>query len=190
VIVIGIDPSLTATGIARVDTEDQLYATTTTIASRGSKDADLTSRRDRLAKLVRDIDAHVLGLPYPDAAPTTLVVIEAPSLGQTRQGGTLDRHGLWWMLIDRIHTLRYPVVAVPPTCRAKYATGKGNADKDTVLLAVARRYPHVDVANNNEADALALAAMGARSLGQPIDDLPQAHLEAMVKVPWPARAVA
>lgn len=54
------------------------------------------------------------------------------------------------------------------------------------MLAVARRYMSlVDVANNDQADALVLAALGARQLSQPIDDLPQTHPRAMMKVSWP-----
>ena len=79
-----------------------------------------------------------------------------------------------------------PVLPVPPSCRAKYATGKGNAGKDEVLLAVARRYPHAPVGGNDEADALVLAAMGARLLGEPVEDsLPKAHLDALAKLALP-----
>lgn len=193
-IVVGVDPSLTGTGIAVVDTDDVLVIATHTITSAGRKDATLTERRERIAYIAeRQIGDYALGLGdrRGETGRADLVVIEAPSLGQARQGGQFDRHGLWWLAVHRLHTLGIPVAAVAPNARAKYATGKGNASKEQVLLAVARRYPHVAVANNNEADALALAAMGARHLSQPIDDLPQTHLEALVKVQWPpVQAVA
>ena len=69
-----------------------------------------------------------------------------------------------------------------------YGTGKGNAGKDEVMLATARRYTNqAEVANNDQADALVLAAMGARHLGAPIEEsLPQSHLRALDKVAWPA----
>lgn len=190
-IVVGIDPSLTGTGLARVDTEDQLVVQTDTIVTKGTTRDTVAERGLRIATIAeRRIGDYVLGLP--DSERCDLAVIEAPSLGQTRQGGQLDRHGLWWLTVRRLHILGIPVAVVTPAARAKYATGKGNASKDAVLLAVARRYPHVDVTNNNEADALVLAAMGARWLGQPIDELPKVHLEAMVKVEWPdaVKAVA
>lgn len=187
-IILGIDPSLTGTGLARIDTDDRLYADTVTITSKGSKGAGLPERHRRLASLAhRDIADCALGIHYADGRTADLVVIEAPSLGQARQGGTLDRHGLWWLLIDRLYTLRIAVATVTPAARAKYATGKGNAGKDTVLLEVARRFPHVDVQNNNEADALILAAMGARWAGTPIDEMPKTHTDALAKVEWPAR---
>ena len=74
-----------------------------------------------------------------------------------------------------------------PTARAKYGTGKGNAAKDAVLAAVIRRYPAVDVTGNDEADALILAAMGARHLGIPLElsPVPGPCLDALLKVRWP-----
>ena len=74
----------------------------------------------------------------------------------------------------------------PPTSRATYATGKDNAGKDAVLAAVVRRYPDVDVTGNDEADALVMAAMGARLLGHPLEDsLPQSHLRALAGLELP-----
>ena len=59
------------------------------------------------------------------------------------------------------------VVEVSPTARA-HATGKGTARKDAVIAAVESRY-EVGVANDNEADAIVLAAIGARLVGFPIE---------------------
>ena len=193
-IILGIDPSLTGTGLAIVDTEDQLVIDTYTIVTKGKAGASLTERHERIAhiaeRVIGDIALGVVSSGDWCRDRADLVVIESPSLGQARQGGTLDRHGLWWLTIHRLHTLRIPVATVTPAARAKYATGKGNAGKDEVLLAVARRYPHVAVSNNNEADALVLAAMGARWVGQPLDDMPKAHTDALAKVEWPSERAA
>ena len=54
-----------------------------------------------------------------------------------------------------------------------------------MLLAVARRWPHVEIVGNDTADALALAAMGADHLGQPIAAMPATHRAALDKVDWP-----
>ena len=70
-------------------------------------------------------------------------------------------------------------MVVPPKTRAKYATGNGGADKRAVLAAVRAAYPQFTIRNDNEADAVVLAAIGARSLGHPIDDLPASHLAAL-----------
>lgn len=170
--VVGLDLSLTATGVS--DGEKCWL-----IRSKGTKTATLDDRRKRLTRLADEVDESCFGVD--------LVVVEGPSFGQARQGGQHDRAGLWWLVIHLVGSGR-DVVEVPPASLKTYATGKGNASKDEVLAAVVRRYPDVDVADNNTADALVLAAMGLRHLGHAIDDLPLTHLRAMSKVAWPEPA--
>lgn len=172
--VIGLDLSLTATGIA-VITDGSVEVDT--ITSRPTGDS-VEDRVRRLRRIERATEEHICS-----DDEINLIVIEGPSFGQMRQSGEHIRAGLWWRIASLSEEYA-TVVEVSPASLKKYATGKGNAAKDAVLLAVARRYPTVDVGNNNEADALTLAAMGARHLGDPIDDMPQAHLAAMDKVRW------
>lgn len=175
--VVGLDLSLTATGIAAITDTTVVH----TITSKGAKDATLTERRQRLDRLE---------LAIAEWLPENLdlIVVEAPSFGQMRQAGEHARAGLWWRVVSILDDCYAPVAEVPPATLKKYVTGKGNAGKDEVLLAVSRRYPDVDVKDNNQADALVLAAMGARRLGFPIDDMPKAHLAAMDAVRWPVIA--
>lgn len=182
-IVVGLDLSLTSTGIARVCTDHRRVESVERVTSKGNADASLNDRHSRLHNLRRDI-----GLKCADA---DLVVVEGPSYG-SKTGSQHDRSGLWWIVVDwLINDLEQDgwgktVVEVPPSTRMRYATGKGNAAKDAVLASVVRRYADVDVTGNDEADALILAAMGARHLGAPIDDpLPKTHLAAMDAVRWP-----
>jgi crossover junction endodeoxyribonuclease RuvC len=184
--VVGLDLSLTSTGVA-VATEngavtDRITSQPARKVGKGDPPLTLAERADRLDKLVPQITDYC---SYAD-----LVVIEGPSYGSTTPSH--DRSGLWWLVVDFLtpYTL---VVEVPPSSRMKYATGKGQIDKDLVLSAVIRRYPHVDVNGNDEADALILAAMGARHLGHPLetplyanlDALPATHRAAMDAVTWP-----
>lgn len=171
--VLGLDLSLTSTGYAVVRDDHRRVGTLT---SKGSAAATLRQRHLRLVGLVNDIT----DIAYDGV---DLVVIEAPAYSRSNPG-MHDRSGLWWLVIDALDGL--DVVEVAPSARAKYATGKGNASKDAVLAAVVRRYPDIDVTGNDEADALVLAAMGRRALGQPIDDMPLSHLAGMSKVAWPA----
>ncbi|MBM7788887.1 hypothetical protein [Tenggerimyces flavus] len=175
-VVVGLDLSLTSTGICVADAGGVAVSKVT---SSGKKDATLTERQARLRKLADSIWVAVC------SAQPSLVVVEGPSFAQPSQGGQHDRAGLWWLVVDRFTFTGWPIVEVPPTCRAKYATGKGNAAKDAVLAAVVRRYTEVEVSGNDEADGLVLAAMGRRRLGAPIDDpMPQAHVAAMDAVHW------
>ena len=178
-IVDGVDPSLTATGVAVVDTDDVLSIRVDSVGGKGHRDASWFDRWRR----VEDLAGRVIGV-FGGCAD--LVVIEAPSLAQRNAGSAHDRAGLWWSLFGRLARAEVPVLPVPPAVRAKYATGKGNAPKDAVMLAVARRYPQAPVATNDHADAVALAAIGARMLGEPVEgSLPKTHLDALAKLTLP-----
>lgn len=172
--VVGLDLSLTSTGVA-VATQDG--AVTDRITSKPTPNATLADRAERL----RGIRTRILEL----ARLADLVVIEGPSYGSTT-GHQHDRSGLWWLVVSSLE-VRHAVVEVPPSTRIRYALGKGAGSKDDVLTAVIRRYPHVDVNGNDEADALLLAAMGARWLGRPLERQPLAktHTAALDKVTWP-----
>ena len=176
---LGIDLSLTSTGLATIIGGEAPVMSVHRITSKGSAKDSLTERHLRLLT----IGSQVLGFVHrldPD-----LVVIEAPSFA-SKYGHPHDRSGLWWMVVGQTIALGYPVAQVPPTCRAKYATGKGNAAKDVVLTDVVRRYPDVLVKGNDQADALVLAAMGQRRLDTPVEaSLPASHIAGMDGVEWP-----
>ena len=179
-IVVGIDPSLTSTGVAVVDTDDRLVIDVHRVQSKGARGdtwvqrlARIEDMADRVVQIAERRRLYGLGL----------VVIEAPSLASRNAGSAHDRSGLWWAMYARLNDLDVTVVPVPPANRAKYACGKGNAPKDAVMLAAAKRYPQADLTGNDEADAVILAAIGARLAGQPIEDsLPKTHLDALTKL--------
>ncbi|UAJ80181.1 hypothetical protein IT072_03795 [Leifsonia sp. ZF2019] len=175
--IVGLDLSLTATGVATIRGTEM---SARTVRSKGKTDDGLLTRAVRLHKLTLD----VLGW----AALGDIVIIEQPAYGQTG-GSHHDRSGLWWLVMDAltddIDSERF--AEVTPQGVKMYATGKGNASKSEVLAAVLKRYPAADVANDNEADAFVLAAIGARLAGQPIEEsLPAANLRAIDKVRWAA----
>lgn len=120
-----------------------------------------------------------------DFTRSDLVVVEGPAYGnQGLQRGHHERAGLWWMATHDLWARGIPVAVAPPATVKRYATGKGNADKDAVLLAAARRFPWFS-GDNNEADALWLAAAGYDRLGHPLADMPAAHRKALDAVVWP-----
>ncbi|TDQ01282.1 hypothetical protein [Labedaea rhizosphaerae] len=181
--VIGIDPSLRRTGLARVTipAERDPIAETRVRPSTGTRQATLTDRAARLA----GITGYVLDY----ALPCHLAVIEGPSLGSGGVGSAWDRAGLWWRIVARLLGHDAPVAVVPPQTRAKWATGSGRADKETVRQAIARLWqPYWQpqhATDDNEADALVLASMGAHWLGL----LPMAGPDpaALAGAAWPDR---
>lgn len=172
--IVGIDLSLTSTGIAVAeDGEFRVQRVT----SKGTANDTLRQRHSRLSLLTsRVTEATRLA---------DLVVIEQPAYSQSG-GSHHDRSGVWWLVLDGvINQVGADVVEVPPTTLKKYASGKGNASKDDMLTAVIRRYPHIEFSGNDEADAVALMAMGLRAVGSPIEDETKYITEAMAKVAWP-----
>lgn len=117
-----------------------------------------------------------MGLFLADA---DMVIIEAPAYSKNI-GMAHERAGLWWMLYAAAGAVMHgdPLV-IKPNLRAKYATGNGNAGKDEVMLAASRRYADAPIRNNNEADAVVLAAMGARLAGMEVDSVPKTHAAAL-----------
>lgn len=174
--IIGIDPSLTATGIAIIDTNhpDHIRIHTETIRSTKTGNT-ITHRLTRFGTVADTL---------LDTMPTSLdlAIIEGPAYA-AHGAGTWDRAGMWWNIARILHRLDIPTVEVPPATRCQYATGRGNADKDVVMISAVRRYPTADITNNNEADAVILAAIGARLHGHPIDDIPKANLRSFAKLP-------
>jgi Holliday junction resolvasome RuvABC endonuclease subunit len=174
VIVVGIDPSLTATGIS-VITETDIRTARAGTGSIDSTAVRLVRKRIRttLALIMQNI---------PVVAD--LFVIESPSM-RSQYGLHNQRVGLYWMLVDQL-LARGEVVEVTSKGRAKYATGNGNADKKAVKTAMRAAFPGVQIPDDNVADSLALALMGSRHLGYPLDGaLPKKHLEAMANPAWP-----
>lgn len=159
--VVGIDLSLTATGVARIDDTSGSATVDTQVIKSKPDDGTLTGRRGRLEAIV---DA-VVGWAY-DAH---LAVIEGPSYGSSGRG-TWDRAGLWWWVVSVLDLTCVPVIEVPPKTRAKWATNKGNAGKPAVSVAVGRLWPDVPLRDDNDTDALALATIGAQLVGI---DVPQ-----------------
>jgi Holliday junction resolvasome RuvABC endonuclease subunit len=195
VIIAGLDTSLTSTGLVLIGTTPDLdwrvklhrveskAPTTGRDQKTGKKLAPtLKQRLDRLTDIEDAIVARLNGV--------TFAVIESPSFGSVGSASR-DLAGLWWRVVGKLDGLGIPVAEVSPSGRIKYALGTGRGDKDRVLAAVIKRYPDLDVTGNDVADALVLAAMGARWLGHPIEDsLPANHIAAMDGAHWPEAVAA
>ncbi len=173
-IVVGIDPSLACTGLTTID-GDHVWTSRVRTSNLGG---GLVSRRRR----IRMAHAQIM-LQMPERA---LFVIEAPA-NSSRFGMHDERAALFWFLVDSLLP-RGPVVEVMASGRAKYATGNGRAKKAAVVAAMRVLYDRALVPDDNVADSLALALMGARHLGRPLDGaLTRDHLKAMDAPSWPTR---
>jgi Holliday junction resolvasome RuvABC endonuclease subunit len=161
-ITVGLDLSLTSTGVARIgDYQPALFTIPT---------KDTTPIGQRLDTIKEAI--------WPATFSADLVVVEDLPTHARGAGKTAMVHGLirWMLWRDDYDTL----VVTPATLKV-FATGKGNAGKEEVLVAAVNRLGYTGH-NTDEADALFLAHLGAHVLGQPQVELPKSHLRALDKL--------
>lgn len=163
--VIGLDLSLTSTGVASsLGWTDRI------------RPGDLRGL-ERLRYITRTIG------DYARTGRYRLAVLEGPSYG-SRYGSPHERGGLWWMVYDLLDRREIPVAVAPPASLKLWATGSGAASKTAVLDAMRLRYPHAEITTSDEADALALAEMGAAWTQQA--EVTGHQRRALNGVNWPA----
>jgi Holliday junction resolvasome RuvABC endonuclease subunit len=168
--IMGLDLSLVATGLALTDPRDGNSIETRTLTSRNRG-------VERLAGYVDEIMAAAMGYRL------TLAVIEDLPIGaRNNAAGPLGMlHGAVRVALWREG---YEIVLAAPASLKKYATGKGNATKSDMRMALYQR-AGLDVRDDDQVDAWWLAAMGRDRYGAPVVTLPQTHTVALAKVEWP-----
>lgn len=170
--VVGIDPSLTCTGVAIIDGADVV----TRRVMSPNIGTTLLARRNRIRQAIA-------GILAPIPARVDVTVIEVPNSRQ-QFGAQNERTALYWFLVDQL-LARGPVVEVAPSSRAKLATGNGRAGKGAVVTALRTAYPAAHIPDDNVADALGLAWAGARWAGIPTPDYLPGQEEAFARLAWP-----
>lgn len=156
--VVGLDLSLSATGIAERD------GRTWTYSPEGKGDRRLTDIRATIGRTV----GHGVDL----------VVIED---GVHRSPAAFDLgmvHGAIRMSLLAAG-VRY--VLVPPSTLKKYATGRHLATKPDMRMALYQRMG-IDLRDDNQVDATWLRYAGLQLLGEPVVELPKAQVAALDKV--------
>jgi Holliday junction resolvasome RuvABC endonuclease subunit len=160
--VVGLDLSLTATGMA-CSVGGGMWTDTIRTKTRG---------HDRLDYILSNVCEAVRG--------ADLAVIE----GLAFDAHDTDRKnaGLNWMVRHALWLKGVPYALIAPATLKQYATGKGSADKDVLLVAGNLHLPPFFVdhePDDNEVDSAWLAAAGCRWLGQPIDTTPASQWGAL-----------
>jgi crossover junction endodeoxyribonuclease RuvC len=182
--IVGVDASLTATGICVIDQDG--VVTVQRVKSKPTPKGDKAAMLTRLERIVAEVRA-VVRVPVDEPRDIRIAAaIEGPSYGSTG-AAVHDIAGVWWLTYRMLVDLADAAVVIPPATLKQYVTGKGNAAKDLVLMSIVRQHEDVAPADNNEADALGLAAMVARQLGRPIESREYAHMATTLgKVAWPS----
>ena len=167
VTVLGLDLSMTGTGIA--------YGDTALVVKTDPDDGD--ERLDQIVEAVLDqIDGQSIDLAVVEDLPT-----HAKAAGIT---GMV--HGAVRRALRARHV---PYALVPPASLKKYATGKGNAPKPDLRMALYKR-TGIDEPDDNRVDARWLRMMGLDFLGAAEVKMPETQRAALDGVRWPAEIVA
>jgi len=176
----GLDLSLSATGLAGVWGQTAWAEVLRAKAIPESESLTSWRRFERIDMIGETILDYARG--------STLVVVEGPVFYIPPGGerGYFERAELFFDVTRKLRRARIPFAVAAPKSIKLYATGKGNAKKDAVLTAMVRRVgPLVrDLDDNNAADALAAAMMGADWLGYPLVPMPEVNRRALPGVDW------
>jgi Holliday junction resolvasome RuvABC endonuclease subunit len=157
---VGIDPSLTATGYAHTD------------GSLNTCPLSKVTGDERLWKIYLWIRG-VLKVEKPQYAVIEDLPTHAHGAGITGMVQGVVRLAL----MER--SIQYRTV--PPATLKRFAVGRGNATKADMRMELYKR-AGVDVRDDNQADAYWLRELGLHLAGQPTIDLPKTHLVALEKV--------
>lgn len=102
------------------------------------------------------------------------VVIEGYSFGSKFSSSMHAIHELGGIVRFHLAKMGHTPLSVPPSVLKKFITGAGNADKNQVLKEIYKRY-HVDLPDDNMADAFGLAKFGQAMVST--EGLPQFQVE-------------
>jgi Holliday junction resolvasome RuvABC endonuclease subunit len=161
----GLDLSLTSTGYS-INQETGIIS----IKEKGAERLSIIS--NKIIDLVIDNSVDVVIIEsYSFASRNS----QAHSIGEL--GGAV-RMRLW--------ECGTPFIDVPPTCRAKFATGKGNAGKSEVISAISAKTNIVWSGSgaDDRCDAWVLEQMGLAQMGKSLYDWTKVQLSALESIDW------
>lgn len=147
-VILGIDPSFTASGLIFLQTPDN-HHDEILIASKGS------STIERVRYVYRIINTKI------EEYKPDLIVIEAFAFSRPNQAHQIGYLGL--RIREEIERLNFSYIEPTPNQVKKFCSGKGNCAKELILQQVYKRWG-VEFSDNNLADAYTMARLGAAYL--------------------------
>jgi Holliday junction resolvasome RuvABC endonuclease subunit len=162
-VVLGLDLSLTETGWARIARGHPGYPSHT-VGTIQTKASDSLGRR--LVEITDKVCSGAVGVD--------LVVVETPF----NAAYGIKPAQVFGAVMAQLERSRCKVVEVAPASLKIYATGTAQGGKLGPALEASRRLGYAG-SNDNEADALWLAALGWALIGRPVVDLPATYTRAL-----------
>lgn len=139
---VGIDPSLTGTAIVVID-HDGTIKECLRITTSYKEMERLLVIRNRVLDIITSYKPCLVGM-------------EGYAFGAKQKREAMGELG--GILKISMFEVGIKYIIVPPTTVKKFATGKGNAKKDHMLLAVYKKWGH-EFKTNDEADAFVIASI-------------------------------
>lgn len=170
---LGLDLSLTHTGVCTI--EDGKLIESWSIKSKpvGPKPAD---ELKRLQTIVDTISERGVVAQSHD-----MVVIEGLAFMARNTTALVQLAGLNYMVRAMLAYMGAPFVIVAPSSLKKFITGKGNGDKNIMLMEVYKQYGHTFL-DDNECDAFCLALIGQAVVDNKMKlTVPQKEVAELVK---------
>lgn len=167
--VLGLDLSITATGIALPNGATQTIKTNPKHGDR------------RLQHIVDHVGLALGDTDYGDTCDLVVMEEAPPGLKGPAIKAIHMVHGAVRLRLIDFGT---PYVAINPTTLKGYATGSTSADKTAMAMAAYKRTGR-EFADDNQCDAAWLRWAGLDRYGLPEFELPKAQRERLTKAQWP-----
>lgn len=146
---VGIDPSLTATGICIIDAHGKPGLKTIRTKPE-TFNHDQYFRLDFIADSIRDMIEKLLN---------PVVFIERPFVNPKNvNDAQRDLYVLAHLIRRRLHYGKKPFLDISPMTLKKFVCGRGNSEKSMMLMKVYQNWD-ISAADDNQADAVGLAHM-------------------------------
>lgn len=146
IVTLGIDPSLTATALCCIENGEPAYWHEYKPKAKGME------RLDWLFSKVSDVTGGPFVVKRP---PINLIAIEGYSYASAGRA-VINMGELGGILRLLLYWSGHMWLEVAPPTLKKFATGKGNAPKDSIMLQVYKRWGF-EAESNNVADAFVLS---------------------------------
>lgn len=173
-ITVGLDLSLAKTGYTVMC--DGVVKFSGIIKSQPSGDYPIDELK-RLIKIVNQIETMTFQIGKPD-----IVAIENLAFMARNTTALTQLAGLSYFTRQMLLANGVPFLMVAPTSLKKFIVGKGNADKNLMMMTVYKDYEFESL-DDNVCDAYALAVLSMAVLGSPLKKagVPQEEVISLIK---------
>lgn len=152
---IGLDLSLVATGLSILDDDELIHSCVIKSKPLGLRPVDEVVRLTTIVeKIMEIIDEH----------GPKVVVIEGIAFGVQKTTALAQLASLNYLVRAALLERSIQFIICAPTTLKRFITGKGNSQKDHVMMEVYKRYG-IEALTNDIADAVVLAKIGSMLLG-------------------------